>query len=55
MYYRDADAVIVVYDITFKESFESARDWLTELRENTDLNDVLIVLIGNKSDLFEEI
>jgi len=55
MYYRDADAVIVVYDITFKESFENARDWLKELNETTDMNEMSKFLVGNKCDLYEEI
>ena len=55
MYYRDADAVIVVYDITFKVSFENARDWLKELNETTDMNEMSKFLVGNKCDLYEEI
>ena len=28
MYYQDAEAAVVVYDATFKESFESAKNWV---------------------------
>jgi GTPase SAR1 family protein len=34
MYFQDAEAAIVVYDLTFKESFDSAKKWIGELREN---------------------
>ena len=33
MYYRDANAAILVYDITKKQSFEGLKRWYNELRE----------------------
>ena len=33
MYYRDAMAAIVVYDITNRESFENAKKWIRELQQ----------------------
>ena len=53
MYYRDADAAIVVYDQTYLESFESAKKWVKDLRENGQSN-MLIAIAGNKSDLDNE-
>ena len=41
--------------MTFKESFESAKNWYRELQENATIPDILIVLVGNKSDLLGEI
>ncbi|KAH3743736.1 Rab GTPase [Pelomyxa schiedti] len=49
-YYRGADAALLVYDITKRDSFASMTRWLTELKENVD-HSLTIVLIGNKSDL----
>jgi GTPase SAR1 family protein len=40
--------------MTFKESFDSAKNWVRELRENSNVTDMVIALIGNKSDLIEE-
>jgi GTPase SAR1 family protein len=37
--------------MTFKESFESAKNWIKELRENSNVVDAVIALVGNKSDL----
>ena len=51
-YYKDAAAAIVVYDITSVESFEGAKVWIKEVYENN--KDILLVLVGNKSDLMEE-
>ena len=49
-YYYDAVAVVVVYDITSRKSFEDASKWLEEARSNADPG-VVIMLVGNKSDL----
>lgn len=50
MYYRGASAAIVVYDITSKQSFERAKKWIIELR-NQGAHNIVIVLAGNKIDL----
>ncbi len=41
----------MVYDATYRESFESAKRWISDLKENTNVPDLLIALVGNKSDL----
>jgi GTPase SAR1 family protein len=51
MYFQDAEAAIIVYDLTFSGSFESARNWVKELKENATIPDILIAVVGNKSDL----
>lgn len=46
-----AHAVILVYDITSKESFESIQNfWLDEV-ENYAEPDTLKILVGNKADM----
>lgn len=52
MYYRGAQAAVIVYDITSRESFEGAHTWLAELRSKGQPN-VVIALAGNKADLTE--
>ena len=52
MYYRDASAAILVYDITKKGSFESLKRWHRELLESGS-KDLAIVVAGNKEDLVE--
>ena len=54
LYYNDVDAVLLVYDITNKTSFESLRDYyIPKLKENCD-EDVIVILLGNKTDLEEK-
>ncbi|KAM0686645.1 hypothetical protein COBT_002130 [Conglomerata obtusa] len=50
MYYRGAQVALVVYDITKRESFNTAKKWIEELTIEKP-SDFLKVLIGNKIDL----
>ncbi|XP_015273755.1 PREDICTED: ras-related protein Rab-17 [Gekko japonicus] len=54
LYYRGANAALLVYDITRKESFEKAKVWLSELEKEFLQNEIVIILVGNKLDLSEE-
>ena len=53
MYFREAAAAVLVYDITNKETFDNCQNWIKELR-NQAPDDIVIALAGNKSDLFEK-
>ncbi|XP_021354785.1 ras-related protein Rab-26-like isoform X5 [Mizuhopecten yessoensis] len=48
-YYRDAHALLLLYDVTNKASFDNIRAWLGEINEYAQ-EDVVIMLLGNKSD-----
>merc|ERR1712168_1667172 len=50
MYYRGAQAAIVVYDITNADTFERAKSWVKELQRQASPN-IVIALSGNKADL----
>jgi len=50
MYYRGAQAAIVVYDITNRNSFEKAAEWVRELQQQGDPA-VVVSFVGNKSDM----
>lgn len=50
MYYRGAQAAIVVYDISNKETFQKAQTWVKELQRQASPN-IVIALAGNKLDL----
>ena len=52
-YYKGANGILVVYDITNKESFEHLSSWLIEIEKNGNKN-VYKLLIGNKSDLKDQ-
>uniref|UniRef100_A0A3B4YA54 small monomeric GTPase n=1 Tax=Seriola lalandi dorsalis TaxID=1841481 RepID=A0A3B4YA54_SERLL len=48
-YYRDAHALLLLYDVTNKASFDNIRAWLTEIHEYAQ-QDVVVMLLGNKAD-----
>ena len=53
MFYKDASIVILVFDITRKDTFEEIRDfWLKQVKENSN-EDIVISLVGNKEDNYE--
>ncbi|CAM4650532.1 ras-related protein Rab-37 isoform X6 [Caretta caretta] len=52
-YYRDAQALLLFYDITSKMSFDNVRAWLTQIHEYAQ-KDVVIMLLGNKADVSSE-
>ena len=55
MYYRNADGVIVVYDVTCERSFEEAKRWIREVENAGGFHaKAVILLVGNKSDLDEK-
>lgn len=52
-FYRNADAVILMYDLTLHDSFDDLTDWLDEVRQNSN-SDVMIFLVGNMLDVEDE-
>ena len=52
-YYKGAQGILLVFDVTEKESFESLNNWLIEIEKNANKN-VVKILIGNKNDLEEK-
>ncbi|KAJ1826903.1 GTPase Ryh1 [Coemansia sp. RSA 2599] len=49
-YIRDSSVALVIYDITNRESFSQTSKWIDDVRAERG-NDVIIVLVGNKTDL----
>ncbi|XP_078318939.1 ras-related protein Rab-37-like isoform X6 [Crassostrea virginica] len=52
-YYRDANALLLLYDVSNKASFDNIRAWLGEINEYAQ-EDVVIMLLGNKADMTSE-
>ena len=53
MFYKDANAAILVYDITNKFSFEELQKyWIEQVKESSPRN-IILAIAANKSDLIE--
>ena len=52
-YIKKADGILIVYDVTNKQSFINVENWIKSAKEDMNKN-IPIYLIGNKSDLEEE-
>ena len=51
--YKKADAIIIIYDVTDRKSFECVNDWINSIK--SDVDPVMErLLIGNKIDLVNE-
>lgn len=48
-YYRGADGIIMVYDVTSQDSFDHVSDWLKEVNRYASEGTAKL-LVGNKSD-----
>ena len=53
IFYQNATAVVLVYDITVRDTFEKLKEyWIEEIRNNAP-SDIIIALAGNKCDNYE--
>lgn len=50
IYYRDADAALLVYDLMDKDSFDRVKSWVKELRKMAQKN-IVMTIVANKSDM----
>lgn len=51
--YKNANGIIIVYDISNMQSFEDLDNWKRDVQEICP-EDTQIVILGNKKDLIEE-
>jgi GTPase SAR1 family protein len=51
MYYRNAAAAIVCFDITNEDSFAKMKDWVEELKQNVSAEQLVLAIACNKADL----
>ena len=50
-YYSGADGILLLFDISDKSSFEKLSFWINDLNNKVYLDNISLILIGNKSDL----
>ena len=54
MFYKDANAAVMVYDVTRKDSFEEMKNyWAIQIKDNSPEN-IILAIAANKSDLIEQ-
>lgn len=53
LYYRNANAALLVYDVTNHSSFEEVKSWILELQKNVQ-DPMFLLLVANKTDLEEQ-
>ncbi len=54
-YYRGAQGVVLVYDVSNRDSFNDLKEiWLKELSVYADLDELVLMVVGNKIDLETE-
>ena len=52
-YFKGAHGILLIFDITSRDSFKELENWLAEVEKNASTQ-ILKILIGNKCDLEEE-
>ena len=52
-YYKGANGIILIFDVTNIKSYENIKKWISEIKEEIS-NEVSIILIGNKIDNIKE-
>ncbi|KAL0308713.1 UNVERIFIED_CONTAM: Ras-related protein RAb [Sesamum radiatum] len=52
-YIRDSSVAVIVYDVASRQSFLNTSKWIEEVRTERG-SDVIIVLVGNKTDLVDK-
>ena len=51
-YYKSSNGLLLMYDITKKETFDNINNWIDSIKDSLgDENNYLMVLLGNKVDL----
>ena len=53
-YYKGANGIILIYDVTNLQTYENVKNWINQIREEANPN-VVIYLAGNKIDVNEEL
>ena len=55
LYYRDADAALICFDLTSEKTFESVEYWVGEMEKNcnNDSQNYVLAMAGNKCDVDE--
>ncbi len=56
-YFKETEGIILMYDITKRESFDNVEAWINSIKESigsSHSSEYVIILMGNKLDLVDE-
>ena len=53
-YYKNAEGMILIFDVKEKKTFDQVGDWVTSIMENKQ-KDAKVILVGNKIDCEERV
>ena len=53
-YYKGANGVLLIYDVCDRKTYERIGFWMDELKQNNEIEQLYIILVGNKIDLEEK-
>jgi len=48
---RNAEGVIIVFDVTSQDSFDNVKGWINSIKSNLGKNIIPIIIVGNKIDM----
>jgi len=51
--FKGAQGIILMYGVNNKESFKGIKEWINNIKENSDQNKVVLIIVVNKCDLDE--
>jgi len=54
IYYRNANGIILMYDVSRRETFNSLDKWISDIKNCCD-DSVSVIIIGNKTDLDRDV
>ena len=52
-YYKGANGIILIYDVTSPKTYDNVKNWVTQIREEASPN-VVVYLCGNKIDMEDD-
>jgi small GTP-binding protein len=54
MYYKNYNGIVLCYDITDRQSFNDLNKWLNDVKENVNLDNIAVIIVGSKNDKYED-
>ena len=53
-YYKGADGIILMYDVSNIDSYNEIKNWIESIKENLDIDQIGFIVVENKCDLTDE-